>query len=65
MTQPLTDAGVGRALFTTRFNLSLQAFQMCLLFGAVPGFVAPYVLWWALASPTSIRRLWPARITHL
>jgi len=54
MTQPLTDAGVGRALFTTRFSLSLQAFQMCLLFGAVPALIAPFVLWWAFASPTSI-----------
>ena len=51
---PLTDAGVGRALFTTRFGLSLQAGIMCLMFGAIPAFVLCYVLWFALSPAQNV-----------
>ena len=54
MTNPLTNAGVGRALFTTRFTLSLQAFKMSLFVGALPGLVLPYVLWLAMASKQNV-----------
>jgi hypothetical protein len=50
----LTDAGVGRALFTTRFMLSYQAAMMCLWVGALPGFVVPYILWFFIVSPHSL-----------
>jgi type IV secretory pathway TraG/TraD family ATPase VirD4 len=47
----LTDAGVGRALFTTRFGLSLQAAMMCLWFGAIPGFILPMLIWSYRSDP--------------
>lgn len=47
----LTDAGVGRALFTTRFGLSIQAAMMCFWFGAVPGFFGPLLVWASLSNP--------------
>lgn len=47
----ITDAGVGRALFTTRFMLSLQAARMCLLVGALPGLILPLVIWIRHVSP--------------
>lgn len=62
---PLTDAGVGRALFTTRFGLSLQAGLMCLTFGAIPAFIAPYVLWFSFSSVRDVdlvRFGWVSRI---
>lgn len=52
--QALTDAGVGRALFTTKLRLSLQAAMMCLWFGAMPGFVLPMTTWFVVASPTDV-----------
>lgn len=52
--QALTDAGVGRALFTTRFRLSLQAGLMCLVVGALPGFAAPYLAWYGLSSGQNV-----------
>ena len=54
MSTPLTDVGVGRALFTTRFSLSIQAFKMCLLIGALPGLILPFVLWNYLAPSQSV-----------
>lgn len=54
MSTPLTDAGVGRALFTTRFMLSVQAVKMCVLLGAIPGLVLPFVLWIYLAPKQSV-----------
>jgi hypothetical protein len=47
----MSDAGVGRALFTTRIGLSWQAMQMCFWFGALPLFVLPLCIWY-FNSPT-------------
>jgi hypothetical protein len=52
--QALTDAGVGRALFTTRFRLSLQAGMMCLLVGALPSLILPLAFWLHRAQPYDI-----------
>jgi type IV secretory pathway TraG/TraD family ATPase VirD4 len=49
----LSDAGVGRALFTTRFRLSLQAAIMCLTF-AVVAFLAPLGYWLYAVSPQDL-----------
>ncbi|MCC7005046.1 MAG: type IV secretion system DNA-binding domain-containing protein [Ottowia sp.] len=49
-----SNAGVGRALFSTRFQLSLQAVWMCLKVGALPGLILPFVLWFSTASPREI-----------
>lgn len=48
--QTATDAGIGRAVFATRLMLSLRAMSMSLMFGALPGFVLPYVSWRAGAT---------------
>jgi hypothetical protein len=48
--QTASDAGIGRAVFATRLMLSLRAMSMSLLFGALPGFVLPYVSWRAGAT---------------
>lgn len=45
-----SDAGVGRAVFTTRFQLSMQAAIMCFWVGVVPGIVFPF-LFWFVATP--------------
>jgi hypothetical protein len=50
----MTDAGVGRALFTTRIGLSIQAFQMCFWFGAVPFFALTMAAWFYLASTQDV-----------
>jgi len=50
----MTDAGVGRALFTTRVGLSIQAFRMCFWFGAVPFFFIPMAFWFYSASVTDV-----------
>ena len=47
----LTDAGVGRALFTTRLMLSLQAAKMCLWVGALPGMMIPFAIWFYTVTP--------------
>lgn len=52
--QALTDAGVGRALFTTKFRLSLQAAMMCFWVGSLPAFVLPFCIWFATASATDV-----------
>ena len=65
MTNPLTNAGVGRALFTTRFTLSLQAFKMSLFAGALPGLVLPYVLWLTLASKQNIDLVRLNAVSHV
>lgn len=47
----VSDAGVGRALFSTKLQLSLQAIWMCLRFGALPGFLLPLIFWFTTVSP--------------
>jgi type IV secretory pathway TraG/TraD family ATPase VirD4 len=47
----VSDAGVGRALFSTKLQLSLQAIWMCLRFGALPGFLLPLIFWFITVSP--------------
>lgn len=64
MTNPLTNAGVGRALFTTRFTLSLQAVKMSLFAGALPGLVLPYVLWVTLASRQNVELVRLNAVSH-
>ncbi len=46
-----SNAGVGRALFSTRFQLSIQAAWMCLKVGALPGLLLPFILWFSTVSP--------------
>lgn len=65
MSTPLTDAGVGRALFTTRFTLSIQAFKMCVLVGALPGLFLPFVLWLNIASIQSVDLVRLNAVSHL
>lgn len=43
----MSDAGVGRALFTTYFGLAVQAFQLCFMLGLVPAFITPMIYWYA------------------
>ncbi len=52
--QAATDAGIGRAVFTTKVTLSIRAFFMALTFGVVPGFFSPYVMWRAQASELDV-----------
>ena len=65
MSTPLTDVGVGRALFTTRFSLSIQAFKMCLLIGALPGLILPFVLWIYLAPKQSVDLVRLNAVSHI
>jgi hypothetical protein len=46
-----TNAGVGQASVTTKVKLTIQAAKKCLLFGALPMFIAPMAYWIATASP--------------
>lgn len=46
-----TNAGVGQASVTTKVKLTLQAAKKCLVFGALPMFIAPVAYWIAAASP--------------
>ena len=45
-----SNAGIGRAVFATRLNLSIQAAVMSFWLGAVPCFFLPYILWFNGAS---------------
>lgn len=45
-----SDAGIGRAVFTTRLQLSLQAFRMCFWFGMLPGLLLPLCIWLTAVS---------------
>jgi hypothetical protein len=65
MSTPLTDAGVGRALFTTRITLSIQAFKMCVLVGALPGLILPFVLWLYLAPKQSVDLVRLNAVSHI
>jgi hypothetical protein len=62
---PLSDAGVGRALFTTRITLSIQAFKMCVLIGALPGLLLPFVLWFYLAAAQSVDLVRLNAVSHV
>jgi hypothetical protein len=46
-----TDAGVGQASVTTRIKLTIQATKKCLIYGALPMFLAPVAYWVSKASP--------------
>lgn len=46
-----TNAGVGQASVSTRIKLTIQAAKKCLLFGALPLFVAPIACWISAATP--------------
>jgi hypothetical protein len=61
----MTDAGVGRALFTTRIGLSIQAFQMCLWFGAIPAFVLTMFFWFQSASTRDVSLVKIDLLTHI
>jgi len=61
----MTDAGVGRALFTTRFGLSLQAFKMCIWLGAIPCLVLPMLIWFNLASTQDVSLVKIDLLTHV
>ena len=49
-----SDAGIGRAVFATRIQLSIQAAMMAFWFGAAPFFVLPYVYWYTMASDKEV-----------
>jgi len=46
-----TNAGVGQASVTTKVKLTIQAVKKCIVFGALPMFIAPIGYWIAAASP--------------
>lgn len=49
----LTNAGVGRAIFTTRLQLSIQAAIMC-LYVSIVAFLLPMGIWFFDASPRDV-----------
>jgi hypothetical protein len=61
----MTDAGVGRAMFTTRVGLSVQAFQMCFWFGAIPLFILPMLIWFYSASIQDVSMVKIDLLTHI
>ncbi len=61
----MTDAGVGRALFTTRLGLSIRAFQMCFWFGAIPSFLLTLIFWFYSASTQDISFVKIDLLTHV
>lgn len=61
----MTDAGVGRALFTTRFGLSIQAFYMCFWFGAIPMLFLPMAIWFYNASSQDVGMVKIELLTHV
>ena len=61
----MTDAGVGRAMFTTKLGLSVQAFQMCLWFGAVPAFLLTMYVWFNVASHQDVSFVKLDLLTHV
>jgi hypothetical protein len=48
-----TDAGVGRAMLSTRIKLTASSILVCLQLGAIPGLLAPVGLWAWKSSPQS------------
>lgn len=61
----MTDAGVGRAMFTTRIGLSIQAFNMCLWFGAIPAFLLTMIFWFYNATTQDISIVKVDLLTHI
>lgn len=61
----MTDAGVGRALFTTKFGLSIQAFYMCFWFGMIPAFFIPMMYWFSSASTKDVSFVKIEVLTHI
>lgn len=53
-TNPVSDAGVGSALLTTRVALTLQAARLCIWLGVLPGTLLATALWIAMATPLQI-----------
>lgn len=49
-----SDAGIGRSIFSTRLQLSMQAASMCFWSAAVPCFFLPYIFWLTLASARDV-----------
>lgn len=43
--KPITDAGVGQALFSTRLKLSIQAAGFAFSYGIIPFFILPIIVW--------------------
>ena len=46
----VTGAGIGRAIFSTRLQLTIQAAKMCVEFGLIPGFLIPMCIWFSQTS---------------
>lgn len=46
----VTSAGIGRAIFSTRLQLTLQAAKMCIEWGLIPGFLIPMCIWFSNTS---------------
>ena len=46
----VTGAGIGRAIFSTRLQLTLQATKMCIEWGLIPGFLIPMFIWFTHTS---------------
>ena len=49
-----TEAGVGRAVFWTRMQLTFQAAWMCFWLGFIPGLLLPVLIWLGLSSAEGI-----------
>lgn len=45
-----TDAGIGRGVFTTKLQLTMQAARACFWFGAIPGLLLPLVIWFSFVT---------------
>ena len=46
----VTGAGIGRAIFSTRLQLTLQAAKMCVEWGLIPGLLLPMCIWFGQAT---------------
>ena len=46
-----TEAGVGKAVFTTRLSFTIQASLFCFRAGFLPGMILPFLIWMVAVSP--------------
>lgn len=51
---PLSDAGVGRAILATRFYLALQAVKLSFFIGFIPGLLLPLIVWYSTANHETV-----------
>lgn len=60
-----SEVGVGRAVFGTRLQLTLQAMFMALWMGFIPGLALPLVIWFVNAEPQTVDVVKIATIANL